>query len=98
MVDAPADIPDDYVIATGETHSVEEFLEEVWACAELGDPKRHLKINEKYFRPQEVPYLLGNCSKAKKVLGWKPKYDFTSLARDMYNHDFNKIVSKKGWK
>ena len=90
--------PDDYVISTGETHSVEEFLEEVWACAQLGNPKQHLKINEKYFRPQEVPYLLGNCSKAKQVLGWKPVYDFTALAGDMYNHDFNKIVTKKGWK
>ena len=90
--------PDDYVISTGETHSVEEFLEEVWASAQLGNPKQHLKINEKYFRPQEVPYLLGNCSKAKQVLGWKPVYDFTALAGDMYNHDFNKIVTKKGWK
>ena len=92
------DIPDDYVIATGETHSVEEFLEEVWACAELGDPKRHLKINEKYFRPQEVPYLLGNNSKAKRVLGWQPKYNFAALAEDMYTRDFNEIVSSRGWK
>jgi len=92
------DIPDDYVIATGETHSVEEFLEEVWACADLGNPKRHLKINEKYFRPQEVPYLLGNNSKAKRVLGWQPKYNFTALAEDMYTRDFNTMVSLKGWK
>lgn len=92
------EIPDDYVVSTGETHSVEEFLEEVWACADLGDPKRHLKINEKYFRPQEVPYLLGNNSKAKRVLGWQPKYNFTALAEDMYTQDFNTMVSLKGWK
>ena len=92
------EMPDDYVISTGETHSVKEFLEEVWNVAELGSPKKHLKINKKYFRPQEVPYLLGDCSKAKRMLGWNPKYDFTALARDMYNQDFNKMVSKKGWR
>ena len=91
-------VPDDYVIATGETHSVEEFLEEVWACAELGDPTRHLKINEKYFRPHEVPYLLGDSTKARKVLGWKPKFSFSSLAEDMYLNDFRNIVTEKGWK
>jgi GDPmannose 4,6-dehydratase len=90
--------PDDYVVATGETHSVEQFLEEVWACAELGDPSKHLKINEKYFRPHEVPCLLGDSTKARKVLGWKPKFNFSSLAEDMYISDFNHTVSKKGWK
>lgn len=90
--------PDDYVLATGKTYSVEDFLEEVWACAELGDPKQHLKINKKYFRPQEVPYLLGDSSKAKKILGWLPKYNFSSLAEDMYISDFNHTVSTKGWK
>jgi GDPmannose 4,6-dehydratase len=92
------EVPDDYVIATGETYSVEEFLDEVWACAELGDPKRHLKINKKYFRPHEVPYLLGDSSKARRVLGWKPKFNFSSLAEDMYMSDFNHLVSTKGWK
>ena len=92
------EVPDDYVVATGKTHSVEDFLEEVWACAELGDPKRHLKINKKYFRPQEVPFLLGDNTKAKKVLGWKPKYNFSSLAEDMYVSDFNYVNDKKGWK
>ena len=92
------EIPDDYVISTGETYSVQDFLEEVWDIASLGNPKRYLKINEKYFRPQEVPYLLGDCSKAKRVLGWQPKYNFTDLAKDMYNYDFNEMVTKKGWK
>jgi GDPmannose 4,6-dehydratase len=85
-------IPDDYVISTGETHSVQEFLNEVWAHARIGDPTKHLKINSKYFRPQEVPYLLGDCSKAKKILGWEPKYNFGALAKDMYDSDYNKIV------
>ena len=90
--------PDDYVIATGKTRSVEDFLEEVWACAELGDPKQHLKINKKYFRPQEVPYLLGDCSKAKRILGWKPKYNFSALAEDMYLNDYNNMVATRGSK
>ena len=90
--------PDDYVIATGETYSVKEFLDEVWTCAELGNPTKHLKINKKYFRPHEVPYLLGDSSKARTVLGWEPKYNFSSLAGDMYLSDFNRTVSKKGWK
>ena len=86
--------PDDYVISTGETHSVEEFLEEVWNVAVLGNPKKHLKINKKYFRPQEVPHLLGDCFKAKKILGWEPKYNFMALARDMYLHDYNEIIRR----
>ena len=92
------DTPDDYVIATGETHSVKEFLNEVWESAELGNPSKHLKINKKYFRPHEVPYLLGDSSKAREILGWQPKYDFSSLAEDMYLSDFDHIVSTKGWK
>ena len=86
------EVPDDYVIATGESNSVKEFLNDVWEIAQLGNPKKHLKINKKYFRPQEVHYLLGDCSKAKKVLGWRPNYDFNKLARDMYNHDYNNVV------
>jgi GDPmannose 4,6-dehydratase len=92
------DIPDDYVIATGETHSVKDFLNEVWDTAQLGDPAKHLKINKKYLRPHEVPYLLGDSSKAKAILGWTPKYNFSSLASDMYQCDFNNIVTQKGWK
>lgn len=90
--------PDDYVVATGETHSVKDFLKEVWSIAELGDPTKHLRINQKYFRPHEVPYLLGNNSKAKRVLGWEPKYNLKLLAEDMYMSDFNHLVSTKGWK
>tara|TARA_R100001015_G_C4625166_1_gene183595 strand:+ start:579 stop:1586 length:1008 start_codon:yes stop_codon:yes gene_type:complete len=92
------EIPDDYVVATGQTYSVEDFLKEVWTIAELGDPKKHLKINSKYFRPHEVPYLLGDSTKARKVLGWEPKYDLKNLAEDMYMSDFNHLNSTKGWK
>ena len=90
--------PDDYVVATGHTHSVKDFLEDVWEIAQLGSPKKHLKINQKYFRPHEVPYLLGDSSKARNVLGWQPKYNLKLLAEDMYMSDFNHLVSTKGWK
>ena len=87
--------PDDYVIATGKAHSVKEFLNEVWNCANLGDVSEYLKVNSKYFRPHEVPYLIGDASKAKRVLGWKSKYSFSELAKDMYNSDYNKIVRRE---
>tara|TARA_R110000868_G_scaffold249859_1_gene506300 strand:+ start:2636 stop:3628 length:993 start_codon:yes stop_codon:yes gene_type:complete len=92
------EVPDDYVISTGQAYSVEDYLKEVWSIAELGDPTKHLKINQKYFRPHEVPYLLGDSSKARKTLGWEPKYDLKLLAEDMYLSDFNRTVSEKGWK
>ena len=83
--------PDDFVISTGETHSVKEFLEEVWNVAELGDVKKHLKINKRLFRLHEVPYLLGDNSKARRVLGWNPKLNFYQLAELMYKTDLNEI-------
>lgn len=90
------DIPDDYVIATGETYSVKDFLDETWKVADLGEPEKHLRINPKYFRPHEVPYLLGDSSKARKKLGWDPKIDFKSLVKDMYYSDLNRLTSQKG--
>jgi GDPmannose 4,6-dehydratase len=80
------DNPDDYVISTGEAHSVKEFLEEVFKTAAL-DISKHVEISERFFRPHEVPYLLGNSSKAKKVLKWEPKIKFKQLAKMMYEED-----------
>ena len=82
--------PDDYVIATGETHTVKEFLEEVFSLAEL-DVDKHVKIDERLFRPHEVPLLLGDSTKAKKVLGWQPKVTFKKLAKIMYDSDYKTI-------
>ena len=82
--------PDDYVIATGEAHTVREFLEEVFALADL-DVKEHMEIEERLFRPQEVPTLLGDNSKAKRILGWEPKVNFNELAKMMYESDLQKI-------
>ena len=81
------DEPDDYVIATGETHSVKEFLECVFDHAGLGNPDKYVEIDERLFRPQEVPYLLGDSSKAQEKLGWKPEVTFEELAKMMYNED-----------
>lgn len=84
------DQPDDYVIATGETHTVREFLNEVFEIAGL-DVDRWLVIDERLKRPHEVPWLEGDSSKAKEKLGWAPKTTFKDLARLMYEADFEMI-------
>lgn len=78
---------DDYVISTGETHSVREFLELVFGFYCL-DVNKYVEIDPRYFRPSEVDILLGDSSKAREKLGWKPKYDFKSLALDMSKADY----------
>tara|TARA_Y100001963_G_scaffold159287_1_gene262328 strand:- start:9151 stop:10122 length:972 start_codon:yes stop_codon:yes gene_type:complete len=85
------DDPDDYVIATGETHTVREFLEEVFALAEL-DINEHVEIDSRLMRPHEVPLLLGDASKARRVLGWEPQVDFAGLAKMMFEYDFEKVA------
>lgn len=77
---------DDFVLATGETHTVREFLEEVFAHAQL-DPYKFVKIDERLFRPQEVPLLQGDPTKAQNALQWRPQTKFKELARLMYEHD-----------
>lgn len=81
------EIPDDYVIATGESHSVKEFAELVFDYADL-DLSKHLVINPRLFRAHEVPALCGNYTKAKEKLGWVPKIKFAELAKIMYESDF----------
>ena len=76
----------DYVIATGETHSVQEFLEEAFRCVNL-DWKQYVKIDPRYYRPAEVDLLIGDSAKAKKVLGWQPKTTFAELVRIMVKAD-----------
>jgi GDPmannose 4,6-dehydratase len=84
------DKPDDYVIATGETHTVREFLEEVFWAAGL-DVQKHLIIDERLKRPHEVPWLEGDMSKARRVLGWEPKTKFKELAKLMYEEDMKSL-------
>ena len=78
--------PDDYVIATGETHTVREFLKEAFGYAGL-DYKKYVHVDRRYFRPIEVNLLLGNCAKAKRKLGWKPKTTFRQLVHLMVDAD-----------
>ncbi len=96
--------PQDYVIATGETHTVREFIEKGFAVynetiswhgegdSEYGvvNGKTVVKVNPKYYRPSEVDYLLGNPTKAKTELGWKPEYSFDALVEEMVRSDLNK--------
>jgi GDPmannose 4,6-dehydratase len=80
------DTPDDYVIATGEMHSVREFLDE--ACAHLGvDWEKHVEIDPRYFRPAEVDALCGDPTKARERLGWEPTVTFKDLVRIMVDAD-----------
>ncbi|MEI8330137.1 MAG: GDP-mannose 4,6-dehydratase [Methanomicrobiales archaeon] len=80
------DIPDDFVISTGETHSVQEFLEASFAYVDL-DMSKYVKIDPKYFRPTEVDMLIGNADKADKDLGWKPQIKFKELVKIMIDAD-----------
>jgi GDPmannose 4,6-dehydratase len=80
------DEPDDFVLATGETHSVEQFLDEAFGHADL-EWREYVKIDERYFRPAEVDVLIGDYSKAKAKLGWEPSVRFEELVRMMVDAD-----------
>ena len=80
------DIPDDYVVATGKTHTVREFLDTVFDYAGLSVEK-HVKFDSRLLRPHEVPHLLGDPAKIKNTLGWQPELDFKDLAVMMYESD-----------
>lgn len=80
------DSPQDFVIATGEAHTIREFCEVAFGHAEL-EWERHVEIDPRYFRPTEVDFLLGDASKAKRLLGWEPRTTFEDLARLMVDAD-----------
>lgn len=81
--------PDDYVIATGESHSVEEFLSLATEIADLGDWHNLVEIDKKLLRPTEIDDLVGDSTKARDVLGWKPKISFKELVKMMVEHDMD---------
>jgi GDPmannose 4,6-dehydratase len=93
------DEPGDYVVATGETHTVKEFLHEVFEHSGLSIEK-HVRTDERLFRPHEVPLLLGDPTKAREKLGWEPKVKFKELAKMMYEADFEaekrKLYGERG--
>ena len=81
------DIPDDYVIATGEAYSIRNFLEEAFQCIDITDYENYVVIDPKFFRPCEVPYLKGSYCKAKDKLGWAPNISFSQLVKRMVKND-----------
>ncbi len=85
------DEPDDYVIATNETHSVREFLEVAFGHAGL-DWRKYVEIDPRYYRPAEVDLLIGDASKAKKKLGWEPKTKFAELVKIMVDADMKLLT------
>ena len=88
--------PDDYVIATGETHTVREFIEEALKVAELKNPiEKYVKVMPEFLRPAEVDILLGDPSKAKEKLGWKPKTKFKELVRIMVTVELENLKDCK---
>ena len=87
---------DDYVIATGETHSVRDFVQEAFAHVGIEDWQRHVRFDERFTRPAEVDHLIGDASKARQVLGWKPRVGFSELVHLMVQADIEAFQA--GWK
>jgi GDPmannose 4,6-dehydratase len=88
------DIPDDYVIATGETRSIREFLDVAFNCVGITDWESYVVQDPKFFRPAEVDVLRGDYSKAKNVLGWEPRTPFNVWVERMVKNDINKLSYK----
>jgi len=88
------DQPDDYVIATGETHTVREFLDAAFRCAGYDDWSSYVKQDPRFERPAEVDLLMGDATKARDKLGWEPKVDFQGLVRRMYESDLAEESAK----
>ena len=89
------DGPDDYVVATGETHTVREFCERAFARAGL-DWERHVRVDERFYRPAEVDLLVGDSSKARRELGWEPRYNFEQLVDEMVDADLDAVRKDEG--
>jgi GDPmannose 4,6-dehydratase len=86
--------PEDFVIGTGNQHSVQEFVDSAFEAAGL-DPVNYLKIDEKFMRPSEVDTLTADTAKAKNLLSWTPKVDFKTLVKKMVDHDIDLAVKEK---
>ena len=91
------DEPDDYVIATGETHTIRELLEIAFELAGIDDWESYVKQDPRFYRPAEVDLLIGDASKAREVLGWKPRVSFDELVRMMYENDLAAESIKAGF-
>ena len=89
------DIADDYVIATGQKHSIRDFLDQAFKCVGIEDWSSHVVQHEKYFRPAEVDFLIGDYSKAKTKLGWEPKTSFEEMVQKMVTNDITLNMDRK---
>lgn len=85
------DIPDDFVIATGETHSVREFVQEAFLVAGIEDWESYIEYDPKFMRPAEVDLLIGDASKSMRILGFEPKVKFKQLVRIMMEHELKQV-------
>ncbi|MBU3717995.1 MAG: GDP-mannose 4,6-dehydratase [Actinobacteria bacterium] len=90
------DEPDDYVIATGETHTIEELVERAFAEVGISDWKKYVRQDPKFFRPAEVDLLIGDATKAREKLGWKPEVSFPDLVKMMVAHDLKREAARAG--
>ncbi len=90
------DTPDDYVLATGETHSIEELVQQAFAEVGIDDWAAYVRQDPKFLRPAEVDLLIGDASKARDVLGWEPEVDFPALIKMMVAHDLDREARKAG--
>jgi len=84
------DTPQDYVVSTDRTHTVKEWVDAAFSCLDL-DWQKYVRVDERFIRPAEVDLLVGDSSKARKVLGWKPRVDFEQLVKIMVEHDYNRL-------
>jgi GDPmannose 4,6-dehydratase len=90
------DEPSDYVIATGEAHSVEEFVRRAFAEVGIQDWRRYVRQDERFFRPAEVDLLVGDASRARELLGWKPEVTLPELVTMMVEHDLKVEAARAG--
>jgi GDPmannose 4,6-dehydratase len=89
------DEPDDYVIATGKTHSIRELLDAAFRVAEIDDWQRYVKQDPRFYRPAEVDLLIGDASKAREKLGWTPRVSFEELVQMMYENDLKEESGRR---
>ena len=90
------DEPDDYVVATGETHTIEELVERAFAEVGIEDWRRYVRQDPKFYRPAEVDLLIGDATKARTKLGWTPEVDFPTLVKMMVAHDLHQTEADEG--
>jgi GDPmannose 4,6-dehydratase len=90
------DSPDDYVLATGETHSIEDLVQRAFAEVGIENWADYVRQDPKFLRPAEVDLLIGDATKAREKLGWEPEVDFGALVKMMVAHDLQREATKAG--